>query len=213
MKKNGKYCNKKSLNMKPLALLLALTLLLGCAIGGTIAWLTSKTGPVVNTFTTSDLEVQLAETQRTYKMVPGVSLPKDPQVTVVDGSEDCYVFVKIEEENNTISGLAAVNGVDNSAGKVLLYTVDSAWQAVEGVPGVYWQKVTGLTAEANTTNWTDYVLTDNTVLVNQNVTKEMMDGTLTTNQPKLTFTAYASQLMNGTTEFTPEQAWTNVSGT
>ena len=63
--KNGKYCNgKKSLNMKPLAVLLALTLLVGCAIGGTIAWLTAQTGEVVNTFTVGDINIKLEETAK-----------------------------------------------------------------------------------------------------------------------------------------------------
>ena len=38
---------------KTLALLLALVLLAGGVIGGTLAWLTDKTDPVKNTFTTA----------------------------------------------------------------------------------------------------------------------------------------------------------------
>ena len=93
MKKNGKYCNKKSLNMKPLALLLALTLLVGCAVGGTIAWLTSETTDVQNTFTVGDINIELNESEidndrnRSYNFVPGDTLPKDPKVTVQPNSE------------------------------------------------------------------------------------------------------------------------------
>jgi len=104
--KNGKYCNgKKSLNMKPLAVLLALTLLVGCAIGGTIAWLTANTGAVENTFTVGDINITIAETdvdedgstlKNAYKIVPGGSADKDQTITVVKKSEDCYVYAYVE---------------------------------------------------------------------------------------------------------------------
>lgn len=112
MKKNGKYCNKKSLNMKPLALLLALTLLLGCAIGGTIAWLTSETTDVQNTFTVGDINIELNESEidndrnRSYNFVPGDTLPKDPKVTVQPNSEACYLFVKVTVDNNSVANPA-----------------------------------------------------------------------------------------------------------
>ena len=63
---------------KTVALLLALTLVLGVVAGGTIAWLTDTTTPVKNTFTTSDITVNLEETKGTnitdgksFQMVPG----------------------------------------------------------------------------------------------------------------------------------------------
>ena len=45
--KKGKYASNRS--TKPVALLLAMVLVLGIAIGGTIAWLTDSTGTVTNT--------------------------------------------------------------------------------------------------------------------------------------------------------------------
>ncbi len=41
----------RELSGKLVVAMLAVTLLIGCAIGGTVAWLTAKTDPVVNTFT------------------------------------------------------------------------------------------------------------------------------------------------------------------
>lgn len=112
MKKNGKYCNgKKGLNMKPLAVFLALTLLVGCAVGGTIAWLTGQTDAVTNTFTVGDINIELDESSTTtsasgeikknYLFVPGDTLEKDPKVTVKANSEDCYLFVKVTSTNNS----------------------------------------------------------------------------------------------------------------
>lgn len=49
----------------------ALALVICCAIGGTLAWLSTKTDPVVNTFTVGDIDIELSETTKDYKMVPG----------------------------------------------------------------------------------------------------------------------------------------------
>ena len=54
---------------KGLALVLALTLLVICVVAGTLAWLTAKSDVVTNTFTTSDIKVELKETTGTeYKL-------------------------------------------------------------------------------------------------------------------------------------------------
>ena len=212
---------------KKIALLMACVMTLCVAIGGTLAWLTAKTDDVTNVFTPSDIKIGLNETKpenKTAKMVPGYTITKDPKVTVEVGSEDCYIFVKVVENNNTITGLAAVDGIEGSEGKVLLYTVetgDNAWTkltGVDGVDNVYYQVVAGLADKTNSEdNWSDYVLTDNKVIINQNVTKEMMNTTLTNAQPTLSFMAAAIQLydtnVNQNAEdnmFTPAEAYANL---
>ncbi len=66
---------------KTVTLLLALTLVLGVVAGGTIAWLTAETEPVVNTFTTSDIKVNLEESENLdLTMTPGWTIKKDPKV-------------------------------------------------------------------------------------------------------------------------------------
>lgn len=78
---------------KSLALLVAVVLVIGCVIGGTLAWLTDSTEQVKNTFTTSDIDITLTETTGTeYKMVPGYTIAKDPKATVLAGSEECVPF-------------------------------------------------------------------------------------------------------------------------
>ena len=71
---------------KTLALLLSLVLVFGVIAGGTLAWLTAQSDTVVNTFTTSDINVKLAESKgvttadgKSFKMVPGKSIEKDPR--------------------------------------------------------------------------------------------------------------------------------------
>ena len=197
----GKYSRKHT---KPLALILSLVLVIGCVAGGTLAWLNAKTEEVKNTFSTSDIGVTLGETTNTYKMVPGWTIAKDPKATVTSGSEDCYLFVKVEKSNNfdTYMDMA----------------IDSQWTALEDQTGVYYIKIDedseknvayNVLGEGKVTyENVEYAWADNQVLVKPTVTEAMMK-TAKTSQPTLTFTAYAVQLMkNNTTEFTAAEAWT-----
>lgn len=201
--KNGKYAKRRGVASKTFALVVVMMLVIGCTIGGTIAWLTAKTDPVVNTFTVGDINITLAETYNKDtngdqildawegKMVPGNTLPKDPKVTVKAGSEACWLFVKVEKSSN----------LDD----FITYTVDSGWTAGEGtgegkngVPvGVYYREVGSLTAE-DAVDQVFSVLKDDQVTVKDTVTKTMMNELQQENatQPTLTFTAYAVQKDN-----------------
>ena len=182
---------------KGLALVLALTLLVVCVVAGTLAWLTAKSDVVTNTFTTSDIKVELKETTGTeYKMIPGYTISKDPKATVLSGSEECYLFVKLDKSANFDTYLE--------------YVIADGWTKLEGVTDtVYYRKVQ--TADIGTAY---SVLKGDQVTVKGEVTKAMMDGLTTETLPKLTVTAYASQLhKNATTEFTAAEAWANVNPT
>ena len=219
--KNGKYCNKKSLNMKPLALLLALTLLLGCGIGGTLAWLLDTSGTVTNTFTSSDIEVTLTETgasdgAKEYKMVPGMTLSKDPKAMVSTISEDCYLFVKVEEENGvvTYTKAGATTTTTTSWADFLTYTVAEGWtkltdgtdEGTEVDSGVYYKIFKD--GSGNTKGTAYSILAGDSITVKDTVTKEMMKALTADNYPKLKFTAYAAQLKKSNdTEFEAEEAW------
>lgn len=181
---------------KTLTLLVALVLVVGCIVGGTLAWLTATSKPVVNTFTTSDIDITLTETKggdkREFKMIPGWTIEKDPKVTVVEGSEDCYLFVKLDKSANFDDYME--------------YEMADGWTALDSVKGVYYRIV-----ETNDMGTEFSVLKDNQVTVKGDVTKEMMETAKTT-KPTLTVTAYASQLYKNNTEtFTAAEAWTNVS--
>lgn len=168
--------------MKRKAVLLAATLVLVlcCTVGGTLAWLTASTSPVVNTFTYGDINIILAETTGSeYKMLPGVSLAKDPKVSVRAGSEACWLFVKLEASDNYSDYLEE-------------WTVANGWTALTGSSGVYYREVSATDAAAGVGY---YVLSGNSVGVKQSVTKAQMEalksGTL--DEPTLTVTAYAVQ--------------------
>lgn len=176
---------------KGLALVLALALLVIGVVGGTLAWLTSTSDEVVNTFTTSDITVKLKETKNNFQMIPGYTIDKDPIVTVKAGSEKCFLFVKLEESENFDS--------------YLTYEMATGWTALTGVDGVYYRIVDKTNADTTFT-----VLKDNQVSVLGTVTKAMM-AAAETSKPTLKVTAYASQYMKNNTEaFTPAEAWANI---
>ena len=183
---------------KILALTLVFALALALGIGGTVAWLTAQTSPVVNTFTVVDINITLAETGTTnnaknYTFVPGDTLAKDPKVTVTAGSEDCYLFVKVEEANNTATGLT---------GKVINWSVDagtdpaSTWVPVPEHDGYWYRTVPAVAANTTEENLPSFdVLKDNQVTVNEKVTKDMVTG-LTAKKPTIAVTAAAVQKDN-----------------
>ncbi len=163
----------------------AIALVLCCAIGGTLAWLSTKTAPVVNTFTNGDINITLTETTgKTYKMVPGNTIAKDPKVTVKAGSEACWLFVKVEESDNA------------KFSDFMTYVMADGWTKLdsETETGVYYRVV----EKTETADADDVfaVLKDNKVTVKNEVTKTMLSGLTAENYPTLTFTAYAVQKAN-----------------
>lgn len=178
---------------KSLALVLALAMIVVCVVGGTLAWLTATTPEVKNTFTTSDIDITLAETTGTsYQMIPGYTIAKDPKVTVLAGSEKCYLFVKVVKSANFDT--------------FMTYDMADGWTALAGVNGVYYRIV-----DASETDQEFAVLKDNQVTVRGDVTKTMLNGLTEATQPTLTFTAYACQYNNSNnTHFDAAAAWAKV---
>ena len=175
MKYHAKY--RRSVSVRTLVVMLALVLMVGCAVGGTLAWLVAKTDPVVNTFTYGDINITLTETSGSnYKIIPGVVIDKDPKVTVKKDSEACWLFVKVEEEGTFV------------ANKVT-YSIANGWTKGDGtgIPAnVYYRAVEAVNAD------TDFaVLEGDKINVSEELSKSDIQSI--TAQPKLTFTAYAVQ--------------------
>ena len=99
---------------KTLVLVCCAALLVCISVGATLAYLTSKTDVVQNTFTVGDVEIILDETDvdlygvkdgetrviaNEYKLLPGHTYIKDPMVTVKANSEESYIrmFVTITD--------------------------------------------------------------------------------------------------------------------
>lgn len=201
--------NKKSVSMKFVVLLLAVVLVIGCAAGGTLAWLVAKTTSIENTFSAANINITLEETPNADsddadtandiwvgKMVPGTNITKDPKVTVLANSEACWLFVKVEAENGVDLDTAA------NANTYVTYAIAEGWTAVPNTTSVYYREVA-----ASTTNQPYDVIRGNQVSIPNTVTKAMLDSATGVNAPSLTFTAYAVQ-KEGFTDVSA--AWTEA---
>lgn len=173
---------------KTIAALVAIAMIFGCVIGGTIAWLMDKSNTVTNTFATSDVDITLTESDNLdLQMVPGKTITKDPKVTVVAGSEKCYLFVKIDKSetyNTYLEDYAVITEGDDK------WTLLS--ESENKLTKVYYITVPKEVAKEGK----DYpVLVDNEVKVSTDVTRSQMNDIKNGDVafPTLTFTAYAIQ--------------------
>lgn len=168
--------SKRTVSVKAFVAILALVLALGCAAGGTFAWLTAQTQTVTNTFTYGNIDITLSETKpngQKATIIPGMDIEKDPKVTVSATSEDCWLFVKVEA-----TGTFVQNKVT--------YEIADGWNELEGNPGVYYREV----KKTDTVKAFD-ILKGNKVTVSDTLTKEDIKNI--TGNPTLAFTAYAVQ--------------------
>ncbi len=167
------------MNKKIVALVLACVLIFSTVVAGTLAYLQVKTNPVVNTFTFGNVDLTLAETTGTsYKIVPGNDIPKDPKVTVSANSENCWVFVKVEENSY----------VDT----FLTYAMAEGWTQLKNgeddVEGVFYREVN------TSTQAQDFKVLNGDKVTCINVAKNVVDTAIAAqNTPELSFTAYAIQ--------------------
>lgn len=168
----------RTVSIKIAALIAAIVLVIGCTAGGTVAWLVSKPDPIVNVFTVGNINAELAETAKAFKIVPGVDIAKDPVATVKANSENCYLFVELTEEN-----WPAFTEADNTTRKVK-YEIADGWTKLKD--GVYYREVT-----KKDTDQPFDVLKGNKVTVSNTLTKENADAI--TGDPKLTVAVYAVQ--------------------
>ncbi len=179
--------NKVGNYKKAIIVLMAVVLTMGCVIGGTIAWISTSTDPVVNTFTWGDIEITLTETITEFKMVPGNDIDKDPVVGVLADSEACWLFVQITESDN----------FDD----FMTYNVADGWTPLETYDGtekvtVWYREVSAEVAEAGTGENPYQVLAGDKVTVLDTVEKADFDALTEATKPTLTFVAYAVQKDN-----------------
>lgn len=146
--------NSNGISARVLVMAVALTLIIGGIIGGSVAWLTAKTEPVVNTFTVGDINITLTESTGTsYTFIPGKDISKDPKVTVAANSETCYLFIKVTKENWP------------STSKIS-YTMAEGWNELTGNEGVFYREVASSTFEQ-----AFHVITGDKIMVSSELTK------------------------------------------
>jgi predicted ribosomally synthesized peptide with SipW-like signal peptide len=125
---------------KALALALCAVLLVVTTVFVTMAFLTSK-DTVTNTFTVGKVTITLDEADvksdgtyesnkearvdtNEYKLIPGHTYIKDPTIHVADDSEECWLFVKVE------NGLA--NAEVEGATSIASQMAAKGWTKVDG---------------------------------------------------------------------------------
>lgn len=126
---------------KVLVLALCAVLLVSATIMGTMAYLTSS-DVVTNTFTVGSVSITLDEAPvdvygtvvegarvkaNTYKLVPGHSYTKDPTIHVTQGSEECWLFVKIVDE------IAAIEDTTTVAAQLTA----NGWTLIDSTYNIY----------------------------------------------------------------------------
>ena len=194
--------------MKKKILLVGLLVVLVAAVsvGLTVAFLTSQSS-VTNTFTVGDVAITLDEakvdangdpvtpaervTANTYKLIPGHSYTKDPQIHVDAASEDCYLFVKVED------GLAAIEADQTIAAQMAA----NGWKTVPGVSNVY-VYATGSDAKTIVSKGANINVFDSFKLKGDADTAAYKTA-------QIVVTAYAIQA-DGFADSTPAQIWTTA---
>ena len=85
---------------KILALCLVVALLATAIAGATLAYFNDTTEAVKNTFTVGNVNIDLTEPEwkpnEEHHFLPGVTFAKDPTITVLEGSDDCWIFMEAE---------------------------------------------------------------------------------------------------------------------
>ena len=128
---------------KFLMLLASALLLVSVTVGATVAYLTAQTEVVTNTFTVGNVALTLNESKvdlygvkdetadpvmaNTYKLIPGHTYTKDPTVHITAGSENGWLFVKVD------NGIAGIEDATTIAAQMTAI----GWNAVAGETGVY----------------------------------------------------------------------------
>ncbi len=189
---------------KIMLLALCMVALIAVSVLGTMAYLTS-TDTVTNTFTVGKVAITLDEAKvndagvavtpaervkaNSYKLMPGHSYTKDPTVHVTDGSENCYIFVKVE---NGISAFEAANEEGTDGYKTIATQITTnGWTKLAGVDNVYYRSYTnGENAQKSFTVFSNFKIADNAN--NAEATKTSWNA-VTAENTKITVTAYAIQ--------------------
>lgn len=171
---------------KTLITILCTVLVCSCVMGVTLAYIAQKTQTITNTFVIGNITLTLTETEKEYKLIPGKVYDKNPTATIGANSEACYLFVKVEKTTEFDTYVTA--------------KVNTTWKPVPGETNIYYISVDADTAKTGNAY---PVLENNQVTVNAGVTKAQIDA-LGTNNPEISFTAYAIQAEGFAT---PEAAW------
>lgn len=141
---------------KVLLMAISAVLLVVSTVIATVAFLTSTTEVVQNTFTfgqviitldeskvNSDGSLSLTEervTNNDYHLIPGHHYIKDPTVHVDEDSEDCWIFVKLENDLiNIIDGNTTVgeDDADDTVYTIEAQMIKNGWTLIDAQKNIW----------------------------------------------------------------------------
>lgn len=199
--------------MKSKALLLvacAVLLVLG-TVFTTVAFLSSTTDVVKNTFTVGNVVITLDEKdvdastpdmdrdiKNEYHLVPGKEYDKDPTIHVQANSENCYLFIKVKND---------ITSIEDAGATIEAQILANDWQVLstEADGSVIYY----LADEIESKNEVQDIYIFKTFKVGDDVSNATLTA-LAENEPTITVVAYAIQ----STGFeSAEEAWTAAPST
>lgn len=119
---NGSHAGKAA---KSSALVIALALILVLVVGGTVAYIFTQTGPVINTFTPTEAKITVDEDTNSNQKT---------SITVKNISTGVPVYIRVALVANMIDEAGNVTG----AASVPTFTLGENWK--EGSDGYYYYK-------------------------------------------------------------------------
>lgn len=172
---------------KAIMTLCAALLLVSLSVGITVAYLTD-TKAVVNTFTVGQVKIELDEADvdkegvvdaqgrvkaNEYHLMPGHEYIKDPIVHVAKESEDCFVYIRVD--NNGIEAIEAKSGDEMANGKKYqtvseqILANDWTWVTMDGNVHYFYKTVLKADTDKELEVFQNFMVNgtvDNTTLLN-----------------------------------------------
>lgn len=189
--------------------------------GTTLAYLTSQ-AEVKNTFTVGNVKMTMDEAKvntdgtpvenanrvgsNDYILSPGHTYVKDPIVHMDAVSENCYVFIKVENGLGVLE--AATSAEDGGYKNIAAQITANGWKPLmngtTAVAGVYYQEYTKNQTDRELEVFANFKIADNANTLKEG--DQVIWDTITTAKPiKVNVTAYAIQADGMTSAY---DAWT-----
>ena len=131
------------------------------SVFGTMAYFTSQTEPVNNTFTVGNVAITLDELdvdndertddnvtvdgvtrdkQNKYKLIPGGTYTKDPTIHVLSTSENCWLYVQVQNdltaiESNSFEHVDPITKQKIEYGNIDTQMTSGGWKKIADVDG------------------------------------------------------------------------------
>ena len=186
-----KRLNKK----KSIILIFSCILLLTVIVSGTIAWLKSESNSLVSKFSYGNIKIFITEEDvndenvKNFEIIPGAKIKKNTTVTVEENSEDCWLFIEIEQSDN-------FNNFMN-------YSIEDGWKKLEEYENIYYREVDKKNEKQIYT-----VFKDDIINVNSDITRELFNSLTDDNYPMISILAYGIQRNSKIDAIdTAEDAW------